>query len=510
MSDREGTIQRRSPSRGLISALCSLLSALSLSVSPPPLPATGWPEARVAEPYFRELMRTTSPDQLAAQMQSHAADIPAILRNLGTVVMTNDRNLRGALNLYMDGLAHAIAPEADVPLLTSIVVVDPLRYGQMTAFRERINQVLPERLSHVPPAKARAVVEELTKKADLEFDVAEAALRGRSMQRRIEFGPLRVPDDSAPIEASIYSLNSEFFTAAEIRAFLNAVRTASPNRKLVLLGDRERLGRFFTPWPRDPFLVARDAKNGIVFVNRPDAQTNREEDQFMARAIIDSMFDAKWTVAPFFFHNGNILVTHDTVWTTAYADFDVKQMERVYGRRVRFVHPASIKPLRGVDLDSIVTLLGPTALVADISLGIRMTKDAEWSRVRREYPLRDGDYIAAQNAPRTLELQKFLDAVAAELQRDGFAVRRLPLLNIPSSFVARADVPQDRDFLISWNNVVIEGKRAEGFASLLPQVDAEVTKIFAQSGYRLTLFPPLTHSIVLGGGYRCASNHVRK
>jgi hypothetical protein len=518
MSLREGFLRRLKPSRHLISALCSLLSALAFgAVVVPPLPSSGWPKADVAESYFRELIRTTPPERLAGLMLANPDQIPPILRNLGTVVMTDDRDLRRALNIYMNGLAHAIAPKADVQRLTAVIVVDPLRYGHVAAFRERINEVLPERLSHVPPAKARAVIEELTKSADLDFDLAEAAIRGRSIHRRIDFATLRVPDDSSPIEASIYSLNSSFFSDAEIRTFLSAVRAASPRRKLVVLGDRERLGRFFTPWPRDPFIVARDANNRVVFVNRPDAQRDREEDQNMARAIIDTLpapldeaWKPRWTVAPFFFHNGNILITPDTVWTTAYADFDVKQLERFYARRVRLVHPPSIKPLPGVDLDSIVTLLGRTALVADINLGIRMTKGADWSRVQHEYPLRPGDYLAAQNSPRTLALQQFLDTVAMELQRDGFTVKRLPLLNIPTSFVARADVPQDHDFLMTWNNVVIEGKRAEGFASLLPGVDAEVKKMFADAGYTLTLFPPLTHSIVLGGGYRCASNHVRR
>jgi hypothetical protein len=509
----------------------------------PPLPSSGWPKPEVAEPFARELLRATPPGELAKMLASDPTILPPLLRNLGTVVMTSDPALRDALNIYMDALAQAIAPKVDVQQLTAIVVVDPLRYGEMSDFRARINATLPRRLSHVSTAKARAVIEELTKSAGLEFDVAEAALHAPSIGRRIAFAPLRVPDDASPIEASIYSLNSAFFTDAEIRTFLDAVRTASPKRTILVLGDRpssalrtiaprpaqrgeggrrpgegppvnalDSLGRSFTPWPRDPFLVARDGK-GVVFVNRPEAQTDREEDQNMARAIIDSLpasIDARWTTSPFFFHNGNILITPGTVWTTRYADFDVKEMARFYGRPVRFVHPTSVKPLPGVDLDSIVTLLGHTALVGDIDLGIRMTKNADWSRVQREYPLRAGDYAAAQSAMRTRSLQKFLDAVAAELQRDGFTVRRLPLLNIPTSFVARADVAQDKDFLITWNNVVLEGNRAEGFASLLPAVDAEVKKAFADAGFTLTLLPPLTHSIVLGGGYRCASNHIRR
>ena len=82
-------------------------------------------------------------------------------------------------------------------------------------------------------------------------------------------------------------------------------------------------------------------------------------------------------------------------------------------------------------------------------------------------------------------------------------VRRVPLLKMPQ-----------KAFLITANNVVLETRgtvrRAEGFASLLPPVDAAAREAFAASGYHLDLFPPLARSVVLGGGYRCASNHLRQ
>jgi len=60
-----------------------------------------------------------------------------------------------------------------------------------------------------------------------------------------------------------------------------------------------------------------------------------------------------------------------------------------------------------------------------------------------------------------------------------------------------------------WNNVVLENRRAEGFASQIAEADAYAKKTFAVAGYELVLFPPLKRSIELGGGYRCASNHLR-
>jgi len=59
---------------------------------------------------------------------------------------------------------------------------------------------------------------------------------------------------------------------------------------------------------------------------------------------------------------------------------------------------------------------------------------------------------------------------------------------------------------------VSEGKeegRAEGFASLIDPADASARAAFKKAGYELTLYPPLIRSVVLSGGYRCASNHVR-
>ena len=118
---------------------------------------------------------------------------------------------------------------------------------------------------------------------------------------------------------------------------------------------------------------------------------------------------------------------------------------------------------------------------------------------------------APDAATQNIALQQFLDEVAGELARDGMTVRRIPLIVVPKSVVARDNVPAD--FLLTWNNVVLEQRgatrRAEGFASLLPSVDAAVKKVFEASGYRLDLYPPLVRSVLLGGGYRCASNHLR-
>ena len=96
-------------------------------------------------------------------------------------------------------------------------------------------------------------------------------------------------------------------------------------------------------------------------------------------------------------------------------------------------------------------------------------------------------------------------------------MRRLPLLRVPLALLrdrrGLEDAPADAELLLTWNNVVAEtragGVRAEGFAMRLPAGDRAARAAFAAAGVKLDLFPPLVHSVVLNGGYRCASNHVR-
>jgi hypothetical protein len=85
---------------------------------------------------------------------------------------------------------------------------------------------------------------------------------------------------------------------------------------------------------------------------------------------------------------------------------------------------------------------------------------------------------------------------------------------VPVQLLADHEGARGSEFLLSWNNVVIETTRegrlrAEGFASLLPAGDAQAQRTFSVAGCHLDLLPALVHSIVLNGGYRCASNHLR-
>ena len=231
----------------------------------------------------------------------------------------------------------------------------------------------------------------------------------------------------------------------------------------------------------------------------------------------------------------------------AAAERAAAELAALYGRPVRFLHPlpesgplaqrtALLRTLgggAGYDLDSILTLLPgsakgvgsaegpPHALVADLAAGralLAQLPPAEIHTLAAGYALREeglaAELATAQTSPRPLALAPFLDLLATHLRSQGFAVDRLPLLFVPTALLRDAAGLTHPDWLLTWNNVVVEtraGKqRAEGFSSLLPAGDAQARETFARAGASLDLLPPLVRSIVLNGGYRCASNHLRQ
>ncbi len=272
------------------------------------------------------------------------------------------------------------------------------------------------------------------------------------------------------------------------------------------------------------------------------------------------------------FHNGQVLMTADAAWVTIHAlephilgllglervpveDFSrldgierylraahvaAERMAALYRRPVRFVHPLPESgPLEerraamfvlaggaGFDLDSIVTLLpgkgAGHALVGDPGAGAALVAPLDAAGVegfRTGFalapPASDLPRLlaAAQDEPHAKGLRSFLDLVAKHLQEAGFEVERLPLLLVPTRFLVDADPAGTPDFVLGWNNVVVESDarrtRAEGFGSLIPAGDARARAIFGRAGSGLDLFPPLVDSVILGGGYRCASNQLK-
>jgi hypothetical protein len=228
------------------------------------------------------------------------------------------------------------------------------------------------------------------------------------------------------------------------------------------------------------------------------------------------------------------------------------ELATLYDRPVRFVHPLPAPPevkelaarrdlMRqigggaGYDLDSIVTFVPlPSAektaakperlaaLVADVAAGRALLAGAtaaDLDAVRNGYGLEPAGaslaaaLAAAQATPAAESLASFLDLVARHLASQGMEVRRLPVLTVPVALLRERTGLSHPSFLLTWNNVVVEsppaGVRAEGFSALLPAGDRAARDAFGALGVHLDLFPPLVRSIVLNGGYRCASNHLR-
>ncbi len=116
--------------------------------------------------------------------------------------------------------------------------------------------------------------------------------------------------------------------------------------------------------------------------------------------------------------------------------------------------------------------------------------------------------------PKARRLTRFLDLCAGEMKARGLVVLRIPFLLLPGQLRQVHGGGEPEDFVLGWNNVVVESKGsdvvAEGFAGGFPAGDRRAVEVFRAAGCRLKLVPPLVHSVVLNGGYRCASNHLRR
>jgi len=583
----------------------AVLAALSLFAAAgrvefppvPPVPSSGWPRPEIAEPFARELIARVPPAAFDDAAQSNPELVPAVFRNLGTALLSRDVQLQTAVKRYATALVREHAArmphdfsDDDLHMLVAFQVLDPLRYGEHEAYRRAIDTILPASLSPaLPEALRRADLNELNRVAPINFETAEALavsaglVRTSSSRFVANSTAMIATAGNEPIEASIYSINSRFVKPDEAKRFLTAVRAASPQRRIVVIGDEamqsalqkeiaalridfiDNLNRPLTPWPRDPFSITRAANGGLIFINRPNMQRNREEDASMVRVLLnglpkslDDRWKPRWTTGMTSFHNGQILLTPKAVWISMHSvefralellgidHVPVEQFEsaegiarythavqraadelsKLYDRPVRFVHelphtPEQIEVLgggAGFDLDSIVTLLphadgSVDALVGDVALGAKLAASAnEWCAFEKTYSLAANARDAVmnfQNDPSSIGLRRFLDGCANDLAKRGMNVRRLPLLMIPTSLLADDDRPETPYFLVTANNVVLERNHAEGFASGLRVVDSAARSTFKAAGYDLTLFPPLPRSVVLNGGYRCASNEVR-
>lgn len=287
-------------------------------------------------------------------------------------------------------------------------------------------------------------------------------------------------DDQGPIAASFYFLSSGFFEAGEVRRLLAAVARHDPNRRLFLFTDEALERDFskaslptvevvrtaalpFSPWPRDPFAITRDARGNVVLVARGRLQPGREDDVWMAAEVAKALpaplagpeGRARWALSPVYFHNGQMLpersalrlsvhsveplaleiaglsqVPADRFGTRAgiapyfaAARQAIERVARLWGRGAEVVHPlptgspddvalvARLGGGAGFDLDSLVTFLPQPgghelALVADVAQGRDLLAGlpaGDWGSFAETYRLQLDRTAARQRLARHLE-----------------------------------------------------------------------------------------------------------
>ncbi len=234
------------------------------------------------------------------------------------------------------------------------------------------------------------------------------------------------------------------------------------------------------------------------------------------------------------------------------ANASAEELGKLGGHRVQWVHPWPSTPpgmehsefvrcLGGgndIDLDTLLTILpgGPsdTAILGDLDQGgelLGTVSDEELAEFSRRFqirvPPRDlRDALTRwKRSARVAGLSAFLELVATHLRTNGLRVRRTPMLMIPTPLIANhpkfaAEQPHAH-FPIGFSNVVLDSQsapnepterrlRAHSFESCLPIFDAEARRVFAEAECDLILHPALVESIISEGGFRCATQEIRR
>ncbi len=493
--------------------------------------------------------------------------------------------------------------------LLSLQFIDPERFVSDSHFRQRVLAILPESFDPDAPAELRdLLLWSINQVPGIDFESSEsiergwgAAVRG-SLERQVRYHAQDsfFPDDiGSSINASIYSLPSQFVDRVAALDFLETLRDIAPQRELVVLVDlplREELeprarelkihllethGRGYTPWPRDPFSLLQRRDGGVLLLTRPGGQVLRSEDDFMSLELIQGLPEpldkawrkVQWARSSVFFHNGQVLLSPNQTWISLHTleprilqllgidrvpveDFATRsgwlpyleatrkaasELGALYQREVTFVHrlpenedEAELGDLirrigggAGFDLDSLLTLgEGPgaslQALVGDVDSGrdlLELVSTTELEAFRKDFQIQpeagrlEQKLLDAQKTLRARALDDYLELISESLKAEGVVVHRLPLFLVPVEILSNRAEFKHIDFLVTWNNVVLESRegirRAEGFSSLLQSGDDRSRKVFEDAGYQLNLIPPLVRSVILNGGYRCASQHLR-
>src|SRR6185295_9076684 len=199
----------------------------------PPLPSAGWPKPEVADAFARELIAHVPPAAFDDAATSNPELVPAVMRNLGTALLSHDAQLQAAVKRYATAVVREHAARIprdfsndDLHMLVAFQVLDPLRYGEDEEFRRAVDTILTASLSPtLSEPLRRAAVNELNRVAPINFETAEALAVSAGLVRAS--GSRFVTNSAAtimtagnePIEASIYSINSRFVKPDEAKRF---------------------------------------------------------------------------------------------------------------------------------------------------------------------------------------------------------------------------------------------------------------------------------------------------
>ncbi len=366
----------------------------------------------------RRLVATVPAVEMEERLAKDPASLPGTVAALGRALGKTDAAFEKELGEYLAACARARSlriarrgtwTETDLRELLTLQLVDPKRFVHEIGFRKRVLAILPSALDPAAPPRLRdELLFELNHVKEFDFAASDAIERAwgaaprTAAERRVEpktgEGKPRLFDEAEiPLNASVYSLQSEFFDPAQAEAFLAGVRKVAPDRTLVVLADLplrralepaaarlkvrllDTFGRVYSPWPRDPFSLVRLPKGQVRLLVRPNVQAGREHDANLGPELVQNLPEdldrawggLTWSMAQVPFHNGQILSTRDTVWVSLHtleprileilrepivpvasfttpegialyveaATAAAAELGELYGRPVRFVHP---------------------------------------------------------------------------------------------------------------------------------------------------------------------------
>ncbi len=388
-----------------------------------------------------------------------------------------------ALGAYLSATVRAMAheldaratwTETDLDRLLTVQLVNPRLFVEDVAFRYQVVALLRQGSDVTLTAGLRqAMLEGLNRITGVDFEIAETVAAAWGLIERSSTSRYVAPahssdlviDSDLPIVATVLVLTSQFIGATEAERFLEALESIAPERDILVMADQAMAaslrptrsprthllltqGRGYSPWPRDPMILARRGDGGVSVIVRPNEQLGREDDSSLGRLLVaqlPSELDARWheprwQTSPTPFHNGQILLTRDHVWVSVHslewailehmgldrvpvesfstaegidtyldaAEAAAAQLGQLFDRQPRFVHAlprsgtaeersAALWRLAGgggFDLDSLVTIVAadatspPRAIVASVDGGhelLQALSADDISALRRTY-----------------------------------------------------------------------------------------------------------------------------